>query len=431
MIDFWKKIILPTLQRLRYIGVREEMDFLEKKKTEVINIIMFSSIPLMLYFMIINLMDGRIGLFLLNVAVVSIAVIIVFFHHLHFLMAGRLIISFGFIVFYPLQAILYRNGAENFFFFNLIITLIFYSNKKMIYGMAILNCVVFIGIKMVLDTDFYYSAVPKGRIVINASWAIIASAMGLLFFKYQQVAYSNKIEQQNIELEKSNKTKEKLFSIIAHDLRSPIAQLKGTMDLVNNNYLPQEEFTKIAVGLTKQIAEVQDSLDDLLIWSQNQLQGINNAPKSVSVKKAIDSIKEQLTIQCTAKDIQLINLVDEVNVWIDPDHFKLVLRNIISNAIKFSYPTNTVEIATSSSGGKVTITITDHGIGMCENALSKLFTNSFFTTKGTAQEKGTGLGLQLCKEFLDRANATISVTSKPGEGAVFYITIPMFPAAAV
>ncbi|KAF0240688.1 MAG: HAMP domain-containing sensor histidine kinase [Sediminibacterium sp.] len=429
MSSFWNNLVKHPLNTLRYIGVREEMDFLEKKKTEVINIIMFLSIPLMIYLMILNFMDGRMGLFLLNCGVFSISAFIILLHKTNFLLVGRLIISFGFIFFYTLQAILYRNGTENFFYFNLILTLIFYSDKRMIYGMAILNCVIYIGIKIILNTDFYFAAVSNGRIVFNAAWSITASAIGLLFFKYQQVAYSNKIEQQNIELEKSNKTKEKLFSIIAHDLRSPIAQLKGTMDLVNNNYLPQDEFKKIALGLTKQIEEVQLSLDDLLIWSQNQLQGISNTPDYVCVKTAVETIKEQMAIQCNAKDIQLINLADEVNVWIDPDHFKLVLRNIISNAIKFSYPTNTVEIATISNGGKVTITITDHGIGMCENALSKLFTNSFFTTKGTAQEKGTGLGLELCKEFLELANATISVTSKPGEGAVFYITIPMFPSA--
>ena len=272
MNHFWKNFIKHPLNTLRYIGVREEMDFLEKKKTEVINIIMFLSIPLMIYLMILNFMDGRMGLFLLNCGVFSISAFIILLHKTNFLLVGRLIISFGFIFFYTLQAILYRNGTENFFYFNLILTLIFYSDKKMIYGMAILNCVIFIGIKITLDTDFYFASVSKGRIVFNAAWSITASAIGLLFFKYQQVAYSNEIEKQNIELEKSNKTKEKLFSIIAHDLRSPIAQLKGTMDLVNNNYLPQEEFTKIAVGLTRQIEEVQLSLDDLLIWSQNQLQ---------------------------------------------------------------------------------------------------------------------------------------------------------------
>jgi len=431
MSSFWNNLVKHPVKTLQNIGVTDDMDFLERKKTEVTNIIMFLSIPLMVYFIFINFTQERYGLFFLNMGIASIAGIVLLFHKLHLLLAGRLLISFGFIIFYTLGALLYRNGTENFFFFNLIITLVFFSNKKLIYTMAIVNCAIFIGIKLILDTNFFYSAVPKERVVFNASWAIIASAIGLLFFKYQQIAYSNQIEQQNKELEKSNKTKEKLFSIIAHDLRSPIAQLKGTMDLVNNNYLPQEEFNKIAVGLTKQIAEVQDSLDDLLIWSQNQLQGINNAPKSVCVKTTVETIKEQMAIQCTAKDIKLMNLADEVSVWIDPDQFKLVLRNIISNAIKFSYPSNSIEIATTCNGGKVTITITDHGIGMGENALSKLFTNSFFTTKGTAQEKGTGLGLQLCKEFLERANATISVTSKPGEGAVFYITIPMFPAAAV
>ncbi len=425
MISIWKNRINQLLTQLQSIGVTSEMDFLEKKKTEVINIIMLLSIPLIGYFIILNLIQERFGLFFLNIGVISIAIIILVFHKFHLLLAGRLFISFGFIIFYSLEALLYRNGTENFFYFNLIITLIFYSNKKLIYAMAILNCLIYIGIKIALNSNFYFDTVPKGRVIFNASWAICSSAIALLFFKYQQAAYSYKIEQQNIELEKSNKTKEKFFSIIAHDLRTPIAQLKSAMDLVNKNYISKEEFNSLSIGLTKQIEEVQESLDDLLIWSQHQLQGIQNRPKYIDVKIAIDTILAPILPQSNAKKIKLNNLTDDMQIWIDPDQFKLVIRNLVTNAIKFSYPNSSIEIASTCSNNKVIITITDHGIGISEDVLAKLFTNSFYTSKGTAHEKGTGIGLQLCKEFLEKSNASINVTSKLGKGTSFFITFPM------
>ncbi len=290
--------------------------------------------------------------------------------------------------------------------------------------MAFLNCAAFLGIKLLNSSSFYYAAVPHSRLIGNTALSIAMSAICMLYFKYQQSALLLQIREKNSELEAMNKNKEKLFSIVAHDLRSPVAQLKTALDLLNRDFISADEFREMTGQLTRQIDDMQLNLNDLLLWSRSQMAGIIASPEKVSVRAVLDEIISLKIPLANAKKIRFSNLADDIDVWIDPDHLKLALRNILSNAIKFSYENGLIEISTSYSPTEAVIAIKDSGVGMSSEEVERLFSDSFYSTQGTAHEKGTGLGLMLCREFLQKSNAHLSVTSSKGAGSTFFIRIP-------
>ncbi|HJV20183.1 MAG TPA: HAMP domain-containing sensor histidine kinase [Sediminibacterium sp.] len=416
--------VYTLYKKLLRLGVTPDMEFLERKKIEVINLVMAFNVPVIAFFMVLNLNNGEYFLASLNLLSVLGNILILVLHYHGRIREVRLIISFSFILIFTLQSILFRNGTEYFLYTNLIITLIFYNNKRFIYWMALLNCAAFVGIKLVLNSSFYFASVPDSRVFANTALSVGMSALCLLYFKYQQNALLLQIREKNTELEAMNKNKEKLFSIVAHDLRSPVAQLKSALDLLNREYISPDEFREMTGKLTRQIDDMQLNLNDLLVWSRSQMAGIVPSPEKVPVRTVVEEIIALKTPLANAKNIRFNNLADEIYVWIDPDHLKLALRNILSNAIKFSYENGLIEISTTTSATEAVIAIKDFGVGMTREEIDRLFSDSFYSTKGTAQEKGTGLGLKLCREFLQKSNASLSVTSQKNAGSTFFITTP-------
>jgi len=414
---------LGFFKKLLRLGVTPDLDYLERKKIEVINLVMLVNSPVIAVFLVLNFNNGTYLLALLNLISVLGNIMILALHHYGKKREVRLIISFSFLVIFSIESIFFRNGTEYFLFTNLIITLILYNNRKFIYWMAFLNCAVFVGIKLVHTTSFYYTIVPHSRVIGNTALSITMSAICMLYFKYQQSALLLQIREKNSELEAMNKNKEKLFSIVAHDLRSPVAQLKSALDLLNRDFITPEEFREMTSKLTKQIDDMQLNLNDLLLWSRSQMAGIVPSPEKVPVRAVIEEVIALKTPLANAKNIRFNNLADDIYVWMDPDHLKLALRNIFSNAIKFSYENGLIEITTSTSASEAVIAIKDFGVGMNQEQVERLFSDSFYSTQGTAQEKGTGLGLKLCREFLQKSNASLSVSSSKNAGSTFFIHI--------
>lgn len=416
---------IRLFKKLLRLGVTPELDFLERKKIEVINLVMLVNSPVIAFFLVLNIINGAYILALLNLVSVLGNTMILVLHAYGKKREVRLIISFSFILIFGIESILFRNGTEYFLFTNLIITLIFYNNRKFIYWMAFLNCAAILGIKLVRNSSFYYAAVPQSRVFANTALSIVMSAVCLLYFKYQQSALLLQIREKNTELEAMNKNKEKLFSIVAHDLRSPVAQLKSALDLLNREFITPDEFREMTGQLTRQIDDMQLNLNDLLLWGRSQMAGIVASPEKVPVRAVIDEVIALKTPLANSKKIRFSNLANDIDVWIDPDHLKLALRNILSNAIKFSYENGLIEISTTTSPTEAVIAIKDFGVGMTSEQVEQLFSDSFHSTQGTAKEKGTGLGLILCREFLQKSNAHLSVTSSKGEGSTFFIRIPV------
>lgn len=238
-----------------------------------------------------------------------------------------------------------------------------------------------------------------------------------------------KIRQQSKELQELNSTKDKFFSIIAHDLRNPFSVLLGMSDLLINNYYTYDDDTRLElIGIqnetTKQTFKL---LENLLEWAKIQRSAFDFVRQKVNLTEVIEqSILHHREIS-KQKDITLTHtLTEPIEVIADSNMIQTVLRNLIMNAIKFSYAKGEIRISATRRDSFVEIAVEDNGVGISPENLSKLFKiESSITTKGTANEKGTGLGLMLCKEFVEKHGGRIWVESEPGKGSAFKFTIPL------
>lgn len=428
MISF----ILKGWNALANIGVTDDLPFLEKKKTQVTNLVIGIGLPLFLYFSIVNSLDGLHLLAAMNFTLFVGGTLILIIQSRQQLNLARFIVVVVTSSIFTAQSILFRNGNEILLLVNLIVTIIYYSEKRFIVFITTVNVICYVWIKYESFNPPMYETVSNGRVIFNVCCGLLSFVIALQYFKFEQLNSQRAIQQKNEELEALNKTKEKLFSIIAHDLRSPIAQIKSTLDLVNRDFISKEEFHELSHHFTKQIDQLQDNMNNLLTWSQSQLNGIVTKPQAVNASIIIKEVIELLKQQWQAKDLQIQFEAFDDLVWMDPDHLKVVVRNLLSNAIKFSRKKHHIVINHSRNNKELTITVRDTGMGMAQTQLDALFTaEEIVSTHGTDKERGTGLGLKLCKEFLDKNKGEIWAISEQGIGSTFFINIPLYhPASA-
>ncbi|MEO8174458.1 MAG: HAMP domain-containing sensor histidine kinase, partial [Sediminibacterium sp.] len=261
--------------------------------------------------------------------------------------------------------------------------------------------------------------------LFNICWALLTMVLALMFFKKEQRDYQDQVEEKNKELQKLNDTKQKLFSIIAHDLRSPIGQLRNSLDLVNKEYMSPETFRQISSKLSSEVDHLHSTLDNLLRWSLNQFEGIRVVPQKISLDEIIGKKENLFKQPFEAKGITFKYSPTGLYVLADPDHFSLVLRNLISNAIKYSYQDGCVSIHAYEKSGCILIEVSDTGMGMTEEIKNSIFNAAnLVSVTGTSNEKGTGLGLKLCKEFIEKNNGSIWLESEEQKGSTFYVSLP-------
>ncbi len=237
-----------------------------------------------------------------------------------------------------------------------------------------------------------------------------------------------KIENQRDKLENLNKTKDRFFSIIAHDLKSPFNSMIGLSDILSTESrdFSVEHIKKMGAAINQSAVKGFKLLENLLDWALSQTGGIKYEPEDLSINELIQDIVETYKNNAIQKSIQLVYVPKpEPNVHIDREMIHTVIRNLVSNAIKFTPESGSIAIYTSHSDNFVTVAIRDNGLGISEENQEKLFRlDTKFTTPGTAKEKGTGLGLLLCKEFVDKNHGQLTLKSTPGKGSTFTVMLP-------
>lgn len=228
------------------------------------------------------------------------------------------------------------------------------------------------------------------------------------------------------ELMELNFTKNKIISIISHDLRSPLNSLKGILTLLNSRTISQDEFYQLSADLEKNIENLSYMLDNLLHWAFTQMKGFTANPTRFPFYQLVEEQTNLFAETARQKNIQLQNKVPEqVMVYADVNHIRLILRNLINNAIKFTTEGGSVTIQATSRQHYIIISVTDTGIGIGEDYLKRMLRSSEQASgTGTRGERGTGLGLLLCKEMLAYNSGEFWITSKPGEGSTFYFSLP-------
>ena len=241
------------------------------------------------------------------------------------------------------------------------------------------------------------------------------------------------IEQQNIELQNLNTTKDKFFSILGHDLRSPLNSLSSFSNLLINYFdsLTKEEIQTLAKDLDKSLRNLNSLLDNLLEWARSQTGNISFTPEPFDVVQVLNETKDLLQGQAVNKQITIqLESTSPVIISAHQHSITTVVRNLISNAIKFTPQGGMITLQTTRGQSETVISIADTGVGMSQEVISKLFRiDSKVSTLGTANEKGTGLGLVLCKDFVEKNGGRLWVESTEGKGTVFYFTVPSTPAS--
>ncbi|HVW95452.1 MAG TPA: tetratricopeptide repeat-containing sensor histidine kinase [Mucilaginibacter sp.] len=232
------------------------------------------------------------------------------------------------------------------------------------------------------------------------------------------------ISQQKETLHKLNHTKDQLFSVISHDLRSPFAAILQTMDDMKTGELSPEEQKEVMNGFYQQLSLVTTMLNNLLVWASDQQKGDNTSIETINVTKVIDNIIDISKFLANNKRIRLIhNFTGEKFVLADLNHVKIIFTNLINNAIKFTAHGGTIEIFYTQDQDYLAVHVKDNGIGILPQKMEKLFkiTGKNISAYGTNNEAGAGIGLGLIKQFVDANNGKIEVNSKPGDGAEFIV----------
>ena len=237
------------------------------------------------------------------------------------------------------------------------------------------------------------------------------------------------LKERESQLRELNSTKDKLFSIIAHDLRSPFNAILGFSEILikNKKELEVAESEKY-LGIINSTAEnTLILLDNLLAWAKSQTGKITYQPVKIKLAAIFSEILEVSKSNAKIKNISLKSIqTDDVEVHADVNMLKTILRNLISNAIKYTHSNGEIVISAVQNQNNIEITVADNGVGMSEETQNKLFAiDTNIITKGTANEKGSGLGLILCKEFIEKHGGKIWVKSELGKGSAFIFSLPL------
>jgi len=251
------------------------------------------------------------------------------------------------------------------------------------------------------------------------------------------------LEEMNRDLAKSeyrlkelNMTKDKFFSIMAHDLKNPLGSMVSLADMVNHNFhkIPLGDLEAFVRNLHLSVKTVYNLLENLLIWSRSQTNRLDYSPEIFGLKQIAEECLQIFSFQAAETGIEIINEIkDNHHVLADKNMVFTVFRNVINNAIKFSYPGGKIKISSKDNGDYISTIITDEGIGMTDEDMNKLFRidvpnttigNFVNGSKDYYKKKGTGLGLILCKEFVEKCGGKIRVESEQGKGSSFIFTLP-------
>ncbi|MFP4555525.1 MAG: ATP-binding protein [Bacteroidales bacterium] len=239
---------------------------------------------------------------------------------------------------------------------------------------------------------------------------------------------AQELDKQRNELEALNSTKDKFFAIIAHDLKNPFSTVLGLSELLAKEFenFDSESLRNFITQIYKYSNNTFNLLENLLQWSMVQTGRMPLRPKMVNMKSIIEENVELLSGNAKNKNIDIhVVSCNDCTAYVDVNQITTVVRNLISNAIKFTPTNGNIEITVESKDDYWKIVVKDNGIGIAKDDLDKLFLiDSNPTTIGTSQEEGTGLGLILCKEFVERNGGEIWVESKVDQGSTFSFTVP-------
>jgi signal transduction histidine kinase len=275
--------------------------------------------------------------------------------------------------------------------------------------------------------------------VLIAAFLIVSTILLLIYLKRQSTLKFNRelqakneqiqlqneaFSEQTKNLEEINKVKDRLFSIVSHDLKDSISSIKAFIDLLKEDSISREEFYNLVPELSENADNASSLLYNLLNWSKSQMQNLKPKAELFNIQEVFHNKMALVEQKVEQKRIVLIDESHRDFVYADKSMIEIVVQNLITNAVKFTRVGDVITISNNDHDGKTLICIEDTGVGISRENVDKLFQSGTFTTRGTNNEKGTGLGLSICKELVELNGGRIWVESTPNVGTKFYVELP-------
>lgn len=275
--------------------------------------------------------------------------------------------------------------------------------------------------------------------ILIASFITVLTILLLIYLKRKNtIKYTQELEAKNEQiqlqneailaqtqhLEEMNKSKDRLFSIVSHDLKDSISSIKGFLDLLKEDSISKEEFNELIPELSDNANNASLLLYNLLNWSKSQMQNLEPNPELFNIQEVFQNKLNLVEPKMEQKRIVLIDESQRDFVFADKSMIEIVLQNLITNAVKFSRVGDIITISNYDQNGKSLLCVEDTGVGMSKENLNKLFKGNGFTTVGTKNEKGTGLGLTICKELVELNKGRIWAESTENVGSKFFVELP-------
>lgn len=256
----------------------------------------------------------------------------------------------------------------------------------------------------------------------------VSLLIALLIYRsnVRQEKTNKRLEKLNTELKETNKIKNQLFSIIAHDLRKPLSNLYGMVTLLEMDSVNQKQVKKLIPHLVTQFKQTSNLVNNLLNWAKSQMDGYKVIPEDFNIHTLIDENVKLLQSKFDEKKIIVSQNYNESGiVTADKNMINLVVLNLLSNSLKYCDENDSVIVTSTAESNTLLVEVKDTGVGIPLDKISQLFNHSFYTTSGTRNENGTGLGLLLCKEFIEKNNGSIRAESTQGVGTSIFFTLPL------
>ena len=454
----WQKIN-RILNAVKSIGISDTMDEFDKRKLRLFNIVNFTQFIAGILIPLIGFITTRqfsISIWLIACLPALISVVSLYLNHRRNYEMALL----AYFILYPfLTCVVYINGINLgvhlcFILFGILAVFFLQDIGYMLFAIAFSMLSYFILAVVLKDFRYDIAKVNQPFYLFNQLLVIGYIHYGLWLIKKENTEYqfdilqkSRSLHKQNLEIEAQkkviaekarilsmqtkdltelNNVKNKLFSIISHDLKLPMYALRNLFNNVHQQNLPAKEIKAMLPDVVNDLNYTINLMENLLQWAKTQMQADIVRPERLEVVEMIDEVMLLMRPQAEQKRIALEHVSnDEIFILGDREMINLVLRNLLSNAIKFTPDGGRIVAGVKEGESYAEVFVKDSGTGMCVETLKKINQNSYYSTKGTASESGTGLGLMLCKEFLAKNGGHLHIRSKPGAGSVFSFIMPL------
>ncbi|MDD3685321.1 MAG: HAMP domain-containing sensor histidine kinase [Bacteroidales bacterium] len=414
---------IDVLNRLVGFGIDMSLPYLEMRKARLMNVIVFSITFILLFFMVLNIIIGNYFLAISDVVMFFIVCLpSLYLQYKRFYKANLILITSAFFVFTTILTILkydYSRQTEHILIPLAIMPIFLFDGwrKNLMFSFFVIS---FFAVKVIIMIRDLGSLEIKTIHIIYAITFLIVYVLAS-YFKSDMIRFYNMLSE-------SNKTKDKLFRIISHDIRNPFSSLLGSSDL-QMKYLKTgdtDKLEKTSLIINSASKKIYELTQTLLDWSQTQTETFVVKLENTNITDLVKQVADFCSITSRTKEIEIVfKPVETMFNQCDNIMTQIAVRNIIMNAIKFSHRNSEIFLEVYKLDGFVNIKISDKGVGMSQDRLSTLFDgNTISSDYGTEKEKGTGLGLIISKELIEKQGGNIKVNSTEGKGSEFVLSLP-------